>query len=79
MMHWLLVYAIATATRSALHSENERQQSVNNLWFCKYGSYTVIWSLLCITDVLAVFLAKGTATWSLPLSENGHPWSVNDS
>jgi len=38
--------------------QNERQHSVNNLWFCKYGNYTVIWSLLFITDVLAASIGK---------------------
>jgi len=36
----------------------EHQQSVNELWFGNYGNYTVIWSLLCITDVLATFVGK---------------------
>ena len=38
--------------------QNERQRSVNDLWFCKYGNYTAIWSLLCITDVSAAFIGK---------------------
>ena len=37
---------------------NERQRSVNDLWFCNYGSYTVIWLLLYITDVLAASIGK---------------------
>jgi len=40
-------------------NENERQRpSVNDLWFCKYGNYTLIWLLLFITDVLAAFVGK---------------------
>jgi len=38
--------------------QNEHQRSVNDFWFWKYGNYTVIWSLLCITDALAALLGK---------------------
>jgi len=38
--------------------QNERQRSVNDLWYCKYGNYTVIWSLLCITEVLAAVIGN---------------------
>jgi len=38
--------------------ENERQWRVNDLWFCKYGICTLIWSLLSVTDVLAAFIGK---------------------
>jgi len=56
-MYWQLSYAKETKP-SPPHSENEHQWSVNDLWFCKYGNYTVIWSLLCVTDVLAAFIGK---------------------
>ena len=54
---------------------NERQRSVNDLWFCKYGIYTVNWSLLCVTDVLAAVIGKGdsntvtTPFWELASTE----------
>jgi len=38
--------------------QNERQQSIKDLWVCKYSNYTVIWSPLCITDVLAASIGK---------------------
>jgi len=38
---------------------NERQHSINNVWIAKYGNYTVIWLLFCITDVLAALIGKG--------------------
>jgi len=37
---------------------NEHQRSVNNLWSWKYGNWTVIWLLLCITDLFAAFIGK---------------------
>jgi len=36
----------------------ECQQSVNESLFCKSSNYTEIWSLLCITNVLAAFIIK---------------------
>jgi len=39
--------------------ENECQRSVNDSWFCKYGNWTTVWSLWCITDMLAAFIG----TW----------------
>jgi len=48
---------MAADVECAIH-ENQRQQSVNDWWFCKYGNYTVIWSLLCISEVLADFVDK---------------------
>jgi len=35
---------------------NEHQWSVNDFWFCKYGNWTTIWSLWCLTDMLAAFM-----------------------
>jgi len=55
-MYWQLLYAKETATQSPSHSENKHQWSVNNLAFCKYSNYTVIWSPLCITDVFTAFI-----------------------
>jgi len=57
-MYWQLLVAKETATRSSPLSENERQWSVNNLRLCKYGNYTVLWSLLGIIDVLAAFIGQ---------------------
>jgi len=57
-MYSQLLRAKEAATWSPAHSEKERQWSVNDLGFCKYGNYTVIWSLLCIIDLLAAFICK---------------------
>jgi hypothetical protein len=38
--------------------QNERQQSVNDLWSCKFSNSPVTWSLLCITDVLQDVIGK---------------------
>ena len=48
------------------------------MWFCKCGNYTVIWSLLCVTNVLAAVIGKRDSEWSPPHSENERQWSVND-
>jgi len=77
-MYWQLLFAKETATRSSPHSGNERQCSVNDLWLCKYGNYTVLWSLLGIIDGLAPFIGKKTATRSSPHSENERQRSIND-
>ena len=37
---------------------DECQRNVNDLWFCKYVNYTVIWSLLCTMYALAAFIGK---------------------
>jgi len=37
---------------------NQRQQSVNNFWSSKFGNWKVIWSLLCISDIMAAFIGK---------------------
>ena len=37
---------------------NRCQQSMNNLWSCKYGYWNVIWLMLYITDVLATFVSQ---------------------
>jgi len=57
-MYWQLSKAKETATQLPPHSQNERQWSVNALWFCKYGNYTVIWLLFCVIDELAAFIGK---------------------
>jgi len=36
----------------------ECQWSVNNWWSCTYGNWTVIWLLLCITDLLTAILCN---------------------
>jgi len=41
-----------------IHSD-EHQQSIKHLWSGKYGDAIVIWSLLCITDILAAFIGRG--------------------
>jgi len=52
------------------NTSKQRQQSVNDLWFCKYSNYTVIWLLLCITDVLAAFISKRDSnTVTIPFCE----------
>jgi len=38
--------------------QNERQQSVNKFWTCKSVNSNVIWSLLCISNVLAAFMGR---------------------
>jgi len=49
---------------------NVCQRRVNNLFFCIYGNYTVIWLLLCITDVLAACIGKwGSNTVTTPFWE----------
>jgi hypothetical protein len=57
-MYWQLVLVKKTATWSSPHSGNERERSVNNLWLCKYGNPTVLWSLLGLINVLAAFICK---------------------
>ena len=47
-----------TGACSLKHCKNEHQRSVNDLWFCKSENCRVIWSLLCITNVLAAFIGK---------------------
>ena len=74
---WWKLLSLAADVEWTIH-QNECQQSVNDLSFCKYGNYTVIWSLLCITDILAPLLAKETATWSLPHSWYERQWNIND-
>jgi len=36
----------------------EHQQSVNGCWACQFGNWSVIWSLLCISDTFADFIGK---------------------
>jgi len=57
-MYWQFVLAKEIATQLSPHSDNEHQQSVNDLWLCKYSNYTVVWSLLGIIDELAAFIGK---------------------
>ena len=57
-MYWQLLLAKEIALRSSPHSENERQQSVNDLWLSNDGNSTVLWSLLGITDVLPALIGK---------------------
>jgi len=57
---------------------NVRQWSVNDLWFCKYSNYTMIWSLLCITDLMPALQTKETAERSPPHAKNDCQWSIND-
>jgi hypothetical protein len=61
-MYWQLLLVKETATWSSPHSGNERQHSVNDLWLCKYGNYTVLWSLLGIINVLAAFIGNRDST-----------------
>jgi len=56
--YWPLWLATEIATWSPPHFQHECQQSVNDLWSCKYGDSQVTWSLLCITDVLAACIGK---------------------
>ena len=50
--------------------ENERQPSVNNLWFCKYSNFTVIWAQLCITDVWPTLIdERDSSTVTAPCRE----------
>jgi len=57
-MYWQHLYVKNTVTGSLPPSENERQWSVNDFRFCKYGNCIVIWSLLGITYVLAALIGK---------------------
>jgi len=54
---WWKPFSMAADVEWTIHY-NERQLSVNDLWICKYGNQTVIWLLLCITDLLAAFIGK---------------------
>ena len=36
--------------------QNEHQRCINDFWSSKFRNWTVIWSLLCITDILAAFI-----------------------
>jgi hypothetical protein len=40
------------------HFENERQQSVNDIWTCKYVNWNAICLLLFIIIILAAFIGK---------------------
>jgi len=50
--------ATEIATRSLPNSEKECHWSVIDFWSCKYGNWTVIWSLLAKPDILAAFTGK---------------------
>jgi len=68
--------------RSLPHSENERQQSVNDFLSCKSGNWKLICSLLRITDLLeAVLVKKGCDTVTSPFWKVCYPimkMSVNE-
>jgi len=54
---WWKLLLMAANVEWTIHW-NEGQWSVNDLWLCKYGNYTVIWLLLSMTNVLAAFIDK---------------------
>jgi len=57
-MYQHLSFAKETSRRSPPHFENESQLSIKDSWFCTYSNYSVIWSLLCITNVFASSIGK---------------------
>jgi len=60
---------------------NKLQRSVNDFWYCKYGNWPVIRSLVLITDVLAASIdirASNMVTapfWELASTERQQFWA----
>jgi len=58
MRHWQPLRAKTTVTPSLPHSENERQPSVNNFWFCIFGNQGIAGIFEHITELLTTLIGK---------------------
>jgi len=57
-MYWQLLLAKETTPRSSPHSENERQQSVNDCWLRILANLSSDWLHTSIYQILAAFTGK---------------------
>ena len=55
-MYWPLVLAKEKRTKLVLHSENECQRSVNNLWSCILHNATAVLQQQPIIEVFATIM-----------------------
>ena len=61
MTYWQPLGAKTTATRSLLHSENERPQWVNSICSWVFGNHGIVWIFEHIMELLPTLIGKTTS------------------